>query len=284
MSAWPKTKFRWTSKDSDTLLMMWGHHSQEEIARALQRSPRAVFMRAREMGIGGGYPQGFESLQACADRCGFDIKTMRKVLNAHRVPIQRAPSIKGSSLHAMVEPHRADEAVAAWCKLETLQQAGRRLGLDGWLVRRHLAAAEQRGEITLPEHCRKRHWRIPREIVDRVMTTWEDGMHAAERIGVSWRTLTIWLREAGVPRPPGRQWRVRRADVDAIRDAKLAANSKALRPKITPAVVRAIRARRTHGETYAALAAAFGVTPACARFIANGVTWKHVPIESKGTV
>lgn len=265
--------------------MMWGHHDQDEIASVLQRTPRAVFMRARHLGIGGGYPQGFESLQACADRCGFDIKTMRRVLNAHRVPIHRAPSIRGSSLHAMVEPHRADEAVRAWCRMETMAQAGRRLGIDGWVVKRHLEAAAARGEIELPAHTHKKHWRVPRTMVDAVFASWEDGMHAAARIGVSWPTLRKWLTQAGVERPQGRQWRVQVAVVDRIRDAKLGANARAFRSPISDAVVRAIRARRSSGATYAAIAAEFGITMPAARFIALGKTHKHVPFEpEEGTV
>lgn len=277
-----RVKCVWTAKDLNTLRMMWGHHDQNEIAALLGRSPRAVFMRARAMGIGGGYPQGFESLQACADRCGFELVTMRRILNAHRVPIHRAPSLRGSTLHAMVEPYRADEAVAAWFTHETLQQAGRRYGMDGWLLLRHLRAAEARGEISLPDHTKNRHWRIPRATVDKVMLTWEDGKEAATRIGVSWRTLRMWLVEAGIPRPVGRQWRVRRAEIDAIRDAKLAANSKALRPKITPEIVRAIRACRARGDSFRAIAEAYGVTHATARFIAERITWKHVTDEPKG--
>jgi hypothetical protein len=278
-----RVKCTWTAKETDTLRMMWGHHDQDEIAKALGRSSRAVFMRARAIGIGGGWPQGFESLEACAARCGFDSKSMKRVLNAHRVPIHRAPSINGRSFHFMVEPHRADEAVVAWCSLETLQQAGRRFGMDGWLLLRHLKAAEARGEIVLPEHHRKRHWRIPRADVDRVMMTWEDGKAAATRIGVSWAGLRNWLVEAGVPRPPGRQWRVRRADVDRIRDAKLAANNRALRPRVTEDIVRDIRARRADGASCRAIAESLGLTHATVSFIARGLTWKHVSPLPKGT-
>lgn len=281
MSVWAREKCRWTVKDRDTLLMMWGHHPQGEIAKALQRSPRAVFIRARGMGIGGACPQGFESLQRAADRCGFQVDTMRRVLNAARVKIRPAPTLLGNSYHVLLEPSAVDAAVAAWCRLETLQQAGRRLRMDASVIRRHLLAAEARGEITLPPHSRGSYWRVPRETIDLAFSIWEDGKEAATRIGVSWNTLRKWLYEAGVVRPAGRQWRVRRADVNAICDAKRAANSKAFR-KVTPAIVREIRARRGRGESYPSLAAEFGITRAAARFIAIGLTWKHVPFESKG--
>lgn len=228
----------WTNREDDVIRMHWGIRPIEQIASEIERSALAVYNRGRELALGAGAPQGFEYESHAAARAGYDRGSFRRILQWANVHVRPAASIPGSVGHDhIVEPQDVDRAVAAWCACEHLEAAGQRHGYSPCTIRLWLEQAAKRGEIQLPPRAHRRWWRIPRTTIDMVVAQHterrarETGRAAAERVGVSWNSLSKWLREAGCTRPSHNA--VNSDDVDRIVAAKRAAGSKAFRATTT---------------------------------------------------
>lgn len=160
---------RWTKEEDKVLRSLWGEASLEAIVRKIGRPRGGVYLRAIEIGLEVGVPQGCESIDACAARCGFERRTMLRVLafggvHAHFVP-SRSPKRNRKYRSRYVDAFRADEAVAAWMASESVTQAADRRGLGGNVLRSWLLKAGVTGKPT----GLKKHWRVPTETIDRVI-------------------------------------------------------------------------------------------------------------------
>lgn len=157
---------RWTNIDDQRLRTWWGEPIRK-VARELGRSVITVYWRAQVLGLPLGVPQGGEYLTAAAKRCGYAIKTFRKILRWAGVKVRRSvtrnPRECWRGTH-WVDPDDASDAVARWCRTETPQAAGRRYNTDGETIVRRLVASG----LPLPPKPRfKRHWRIESELIDQ---------------------------------------------------------------------------------------------------------------------
>lgn len=195
----------WTEAEKNELRMQWGLRSIASIARRLERTPKAVYLMAKELELGVGCPQGFEYIKQAAERAGYEITTLRMILRWAGVRIwmpSSDPDASGRNPERVVDPHAVDEAVKAWCATETLQCAAERHGVCAMTILRVMRAAEARGELTVPEHKNRRcHWRVLSADVDRAMaafTSRERARDAAKRYRVDPQTMCNWLHDAGI--------------------------------------------------------------------------------------
>lgn len=202
----------WMNGEDGRLAVMWGVHPIAHIAKALGRSEMSIYWRAGELGVGLGCPQGHEYLTAAAHRTGYALATLRRILNWARVRIERAwinptkgPST-GRRLRHVVEASDVDEAVAAWCALETVEHAAERLGICGVALTRLLVEAQKSGDDRVsPKPKRRRHWRLPSDVIDVIVAEHrrrETIGEASRRVGHDRRTLIQWLTVDGIAYVP----------------------------------------------------------------------------------
>lgn len=232
----------WTTWELNQLHLLWGLHSLSTIARRLGRTEHGVFIRVRKLELGIGCPQGFESLVAAADRAGYAVNQLRRILFWARVPVRSYASLPGAhGRKRYVEPIAVDRAVAKWCRCETMREAALRIGMS----RPHLGRLYQEdikaGLIPPPlSRSLRAHHRLDPDVVDGIVARrrGELGRHAARRVGVSWKTLRQWLEDAGVARRHSKLWLVAPEDVDRIVAEKRVTAARAWDPKYRPRVRR----------------------------------------------
>jgi hypothetical protein len=199
----------WTYRDDDHLRISWGPHPIRAIAKTLGRTEQAVYQRAKELGLGLGVPQGFETLTHAAERTGFATSQLRVILRAGGVRITRGltrPShrvVRPHHVTHIVEPHDVDEAVAAWLATETIQAGARRHGYEGSVLRRLALEAIAKGDARIPAPpTRARYrWRIPSAVIDELFAArsgLETVEQAADRHGLHRRTLLGYLAWGGL--------------------------------------------------------------------------------------
>lgn len=227
----PRYYRRWSPRDDERLRLAWGDGSLAAIAKSLGRTEIATYWRARKLGLTNSPPQGLEYLTAAADRTGFETSPLRRILRAAGVALQPAMSRPGvvargsgprRGLHYhLVEPGAVDDAVAAWARQESVEEAASRRGVSGDVLRRLLLKAGH-----TPPRRRKARWRIPSRLADELVRAWRAkgasvGAHA-RRVGVGRVTLAGWLRAAGVlgPKRPGVEVRLDQELVDLVVEAK----------------------------------------------------------------
>lgn len=233
---------RWSEKDDARLRILWGTRRLEDVAAALGRSTDSVYWRAKACGLGVGCPQGFEYLSTAAERTGYAVAQLRRILNWAHVHVTRATTRPGRQtrtdhVHWVIEPADVDEAVAAWHRTETLEGASACRGLCSTVVSRLLRAAAARGDTRVPPRPRfRRHWRLPTELVDELVAEMraekarrESVKAAAARVGVTSATLAGWLAAAGVTY--SRVGGVDPAEVDRVVAARRLTSSKAWRTR-----------------------------------------------------
>ena len=200
---------RWTWRDDNQLRVLWGVHPIAKIASQIGRTDHAIYWRAKELGLGLGCPQGYEYISAAAERTGYAVTSLRRILNWAHVHIERAacrPDRASRSKHGhvtwIVEPADVDQAIERWHQTETLERAAERYGVCSSVLARLLDDAAARGDKRVPKRpAFRRHWRIPSTLIDEVMaerSKRESVAAAAERVGVTAPTLAGWLRAAGV--------------------------------------------------------------------------------------
>ncbi len=159
---------RWTLADLRLLRNLWGEVDLPTLAKRLGRSVATTYWKAQQLDLLG-CPRGREYLTDAATRTGFSTSTLRRILAWHGVKLRRAmsrvlqPKTK-RRMHA-VDPFDVNEAVAAWLATETPTAAARRLGVTGETV----AARVARLVDAPPRPKRRRHWRIPSEVIDRAL-------------------------------------------------------------------------------------------------------------------
>lgn len=227
---------RWTNSEDKILRNEWGDKPIKWIARKLGRTHSAVYWRAGQMGLSLGCPDGYEYLTAAAERTGYATAQLRVILGWAGVGIQRCFSREADK--SKIRPTHfvcafdVDEAIEQWHRTEVLTTAAKARDLYEGTLRRWLLEAKATGVQVPPEpEKRKCRWRIPTEIIDRVVAErakLETMRTAAARNGVRPDTLSQWLRQAGVPRGPGRLWLVSREQVElAITKALAKTNNRA---------------------------------------------------------
>ena len=142
------------SKSDDELLASWWDSvSLAKIAERLQRSPKAVYQRAKKLGLTDS--ESMAKLSSVAREMGVDVQTLRKLLRAAAVPTKRAkrdPSDKrrrnrsrGRYSHRLVERDEALRVVEEWVRAdhgESLHAAALRLGRNEHWLKRRLVEAE----------------------------------------------------------------------------------------------------------------------------------------------
>jgi hypothetical protein len=135
---------RWTPEDDRRLRFEWGDGvSLKTIGERLGRSPLTIYWRAQKLGLSLGVPDGFEYLTHAAVRTGYSTGQLRRILDAHGVRLHRVlardTGKRRSRRMHFVDPLDVDEAVAAWGKTETPEEAARRLGICADRLRERLA-------------------------------------------------------------------------------------------------------------------------------------------------
>ncbi len=166
----------WSADDDTRLRMFWdGDTGLPEIAQRLERTEMAIYVRAAEIGLPLGCPDGWEYLTEASRRTGFEPTTLRKILNAGGATIRRALAkpVKSRAKngaghpHFIVSPSEVDTAVADWLAAETVAEAAERLGIAGATLRHWLrqAGIERKRPGGRPRLNSRPHWRVsPEEI------------------------------------------------------------------------------------------------------------------------
>lgn len=133
----------WTSADVATLLAEWHEVAPRTLCQKLRRSWTAVYMKADELRLPRGMPQGFEHLSASARRKGVDFATLRRWLceegvRVHRTYPNTRPGVRAHCLY--VDPAAVDKALAIRATKEVLYEAAERLFVSAPTLRRLCAA------------------------------------------------------------------------------------------------------------------------------------------------
>lgn len=159
---------RWSASEDEKLRVSWGEVTVPDLAGMLRRTEWAVYRRARDLGISVGCPRGYEWLTAAARRTGYDVATLRSVLDdagvAMRPALHRLDYTPRSG-RVYVDPFDVDAAVAARNLTETLSSAATRRGIEHRRLIRALAGVD--GVPRKPR--RGRAWRIPTALLDLAM-------------------------------------------------------------------------------------------------------------------
>jgi hypothetical protein len=149
----------WTDAEDARLRKLWnGETPLGTIAAALKRTEHAVYCRARELGLQLGCPERWERMAAAAQRAGYSVKMLGKILRANNVrPLPTiSPRSDGRPVREyIVWPQDVDDAVAAWLDAEPLTTAARREGVCPKTLARRLEAADVSKQVR-----RGKHWRV----------------------------------------------------------------------------------------------------------------------------
>lgn len=225
----------WTSHEEDRLRMSWGVHEIAHIANELGRTPYAIYLKASELGLGLGCPQGFEHIATSAKRTGYAPATLLKILHWARVRTRAAASHPdGPTYRLIVDPSDVDEAARKWCSMETVRDAARRAGWQHERLRRAVLDAIASGELSVIDgHGHRRQWRLAPADVDRIVAArsgpTESIRAAAARTGHSIATLRAWVVEAGIERRGF--WNLSPETYDRLVAEKLAQRGKPFRKR-----------------------------------------------------
>lgn len=159
---------RWTAAEDHRLTIMWGVDSVEDISKAIGRTPTAIYMRSKVLGLQWACPQGFESITRAAERTGYAVKQIRAILHAtgYTASIREAFSLpRGSRYrHQIIETDAVDAAVAKWMKLETIESAANRLNFPATSLRK--LVARRLGPKPTRARCA---WRVPSEVLEQIV-------------------------------------------------------------------------------------------------------------------
>ncbi|NUP08412.1 MAG: hypothetical protein HOW73_20370 [Polyangiaceae bacterium] len=210
----PRHYRRWSPADDKKLRLLWGAPIAN-VAVELGRTQRTVYWRARKLGLECGAPQGWEYLTAAAERTGYDTGQLRRILRAAGARPQRSisrPDVVAKRRFNAVDPLDVDDAVAKWCRQETVEEAAARSAISGDTLRRLLLAA---GHV--PPRSKRKRWRLDASVIDAVVAAYRARVSQlsvrqhAKRVGLDRTTLAKRLRAAGVlgEKQPGTKGLVR---------------------------------------------------------------------------
>jgi hypothetical protein len=205
---------RWTDEETSRLRSMWGFETAVSIYRALGRSPQAVYLKARAMGLRVEPPEGFESVNRCADRMGYCHKSFVAILKWAKVPTTRhtyrprrprSGTRKRFTLQRrFVDTMLAEDAVAAWTRTETLEGAARRLQMTPSRLRRMMLVVGGKAPRRSSDGPRAQMREAP-EVFDGIVAKYAEWRKArvrlkaaAGKLRVSAVTLRGWLRKHGL--------------------------------------------------------------------------------------
>lgn len=187
----------WTLADDDRLRFHWGAQSCVEIGKAMGRTPKAVYWRAKQLQLGLGCPRGFAYLSHVARDAGYEVPAMRRILKWAGVALGRGPTNptskkrgQGQRKHVthIVDQVLALEAIDLWHAAEYLEEASRRVGLCAETIANLLITDGRVG----PRPPGKFRWRIAVALINEVIAAYLDGetlAQAARRRGLRAETL-----------------------------------------------------------------------------------------------
>lgn len=162
---------RWKPEEDRELDLWWSSGLRlDAIANRFPgRTKGAVYRRAKDRGLGLGCPKGFEYLHAAAERTGYCIPTLRRILDYSDVQVHVSLRMPGSTnknwRRHYVDPFEVDEAIALWMKTEKPTDAARRRGVNRETLRRWLRKA---GALEMSDGT-KIHRRVASDIIERVV-------------------------------------------------------------------------------------------------------------------
>lgn len=170
----PRHRVPWTPRERAWLARVWGVLARETISDRLGRTWVAIVYAAKQMGLRGGVPQGRESIQASAQRTGFDGTTLAALLSRRGVHLVRGygrDARRAAHVHLMhVDPDAVDAAIRAEMQLETLSHAWTRY--RGKITRDGLRAALVAAGLVEPTRERRLKLRMDPKSVDAAVARW----------------------------------------------------------------------------------------------------------------
>lgn len=159
---------RWTAAEDHRLTIMWGVDSVEDISKAIGRTPTAIYMRSKVLGLQWACPQGFESITHAAKRSGFSLRRLRALIHAmgYGASIRESFSLpRGSRYrHQIIETDAVDAAVAKRMTLETIESAANRLNFPATSLRKLVAL--RLGPKPTRARCA---WRVPSDVLEQIV-------------------------------------------------------------------------------------------------------------------
>ena len=132
----------WTPAQHATLVRSWGEVAARTLTERLRpHTWTAIRLRARQLGLPGGPPQGCVSVATAARRCGLSEPTLLRVCAWAEVPVQQVYPAAGTGWRERRHSRRryVDEldviaAVERWLRAERASHAAARLGVPhAWL-------------------------------------------------------------------------------------------------------------------------------------------------------
>ena len=170
----------WTKEEIESLQHSWHVVNVNELAKRFNRTISGIYHKARQLGLPLGIPVNMESMTASAKRTGFDSPTLRNIMAYSKVvpmviPTLRDSRAKGKFKHQCVDKFEIDCAVEAWLNTEIVTSAAKARGLTDRILRLRLIWENIPG---MPKK-RKRYWRVPTEVIDRVVAKY--GLKPKER-------------------------------------------------------------------------------------------------------
>lgn len=246
-----RQKGHWTKDEDVRLRSLWGVDPIANIAKTLKRTPRAVYQRAvHTLGLEATCPEGWEHVTHAAERTGYSVDSLYRILKEANIKLQRAYSNTRERFW-IVEKADVDFAVAARGETESLFGAATRRGMSADKLRARLAAIG----ITPPPR-KPPNWQIARTDLQRVLSTSEyEGilariaevkartnqthipMLSIERAGIETGELRECLAKIGVKEHVRKDiWRIRTEDIDRALEAE--SELKKLREPIKVAAKR----------------------------------------------
>jgi hypothetical protein len=142
-----------------------------DISERLNRSLNAVYARANTIGLHLACPESWEYLTHAAERTGYHVSQLRRILAVAGIELQhalsRARNHRQGTRAFIVAPELVNQAISAWLEAEPVAVAARRLGTTALTLERRLAAIGLRRTTT--GRC---HWRVRSSDIERAVTAW----------------------------------------------------------------------------------------------------------------
>ena len=161
----------WTKEDDDRLREMWGVMPLDRISGAMGRTECALYQRATsDLGLPAGCPDGWEFLSHAAERAGYTVATLRKVLLEADVQIMESYTPR-TGCYAAKGKRRKTRAQIVWrdavdlavkerCEKDMLHSAAMQRGMSDEKLRAILTAYGVEAPKPPPAY-----WHIPARVM-----------------------------------------------------------------------------------------------------------------------